>query len=91
MTKKLIGEVPVKIPLNREGKFQSDVLPRSKRHEDKLRKVVCLKFLTGMSTRTLSLISKQLLGRKISAGEVCRANQDLSEAVEQWRTRSLEA
>jgi len=46
--------------------------------------------LDGVSTRTLSMISKQLLGRKISAGEVSRANQDLSEAVEQWRTRSLE-
>jgi putative transposase len=44
-----------------------------------------------MSTRTLSMISKQLLGRKISAGEVSRANKELEEAVERWRTRDLSA
>jgi putative transposase len=89
-TMERLGEVTVKVPRNREGEFQSDVLPRSKRYEDELRKDVCLMYLTGVSTRTLSMISKQLLGRKISAGEVSRANQDLSEAVEQWRTRTLE-
>jgi putative transposase len=46
-------------------------------------------YLTGMSTRSLSMLSKQLLGRKISAGEVSRANQELVDAVERWRTRSL--
>jgi putative transposase len=89
-TMKRLGEVTVKVPRDREGEFQSDVLPRSKRYEDELRKDVCLMYLTGVSTRTLSMISKQLLRRKISAGEVSRTNQDLSEAVEQWRTRSLE-
>jgi putative transposase len=87
---KRFGEVTVEVPRDREGEFRSDVLPRSKRYEDELRKDVCLMYLTGVSTRTLSMISKQLLGRKISAGEVSRANQELMEAVEQWRTRSLE-
>ena len=87
---KRFGEVTVEVPRDREGEFRSDVLPRSKRYEDELRKDVCLMYLTGVSTRTLSMISKQLLGRKISAGEVSRANQELIEAVEQWRTRSLE-
>ncbi len=71
---KRFGEVTVKVSRDREGEFQSDVLPRSKRYEDELRKDVCLMYLTGVSTRTLSIISKQLLGRKISAGEVSRAN-----------------
>jgi putative transposase len=86
---KRFGEVTVEVPRDREGEFRSEVLPRSKRYEDELRKDVCLMYLMGISTRTLSMLSKQLLGRKISAGEVSRANQELVDAVERWRTRSL--
>jgi putative transposase len=85
-TMKRFGEVAIEVPRDRDGEFRSEVLPRSKRYEDELRKDVCLMYLTGISTRTLSMLSKQLLGRKISAGEVSRAN---GEAVERWRTRDL--
>jgi len=88
-TMKRLGEVAIEVPRDRNGKFRSEVLPRSKRYEDELRKDVCLMYLTGISTRTLSMLSKQLLGRKISAGEVSRANRELVEAVERWRTRDL--
>jgi len=88
-TMKRFGEVAVEVPRNRNGKFHSEVLPRSKRYEDELRKDICLMYPTGVSTRTLSMMSKQLLGRKISAGEVSRANGELVEAVERWRTRDL--
>ncbi len=46
-------------------------------------------FLTGVSTRSLSMISTRLIGRKISAGEVSNANKELIDAVEKWRTRDL--
>ena len=46
-------------------------------------------FLTGVSTRTLSMISKRLIGRKISPTEVSNANKELIDAVEQWRERDL--
>jgi len=88
-TMKRFGEVAIEVPRDRNGKFRSEVLPRSKRYEDELRKDVCLMYLTGISTRSLSMLSKQLLGRKISAGEVSRANGELVEAVERWRTRDL--
>jgi len=88
-TMKRFGEVAIEVPRDRDGEFRSEVLPRSKRYENELRKDVCLMYLTGISTRTLSMLSKQLLGRKISAGEVSRANGELVEAVERWRTRDL--
>ena len=46
-------------------------------------------FLTGISTRSLSMLSKKLIGIKVSPSEVSRANRQLIEAVEQWRTREL--
>ena len=88
-TLKGIGKVAVKVPRDREGEFTTQVIPRSKQYEDELRRDLCVMFLGGMSTRTLSLISETLIGRKISASEVSKAGKELTEAVERWRERDL--
>jgi putative transposase len=88
-TLKGIGEVQVEVPRDRKGEFETQVIPRSKRYEDELRQDLSLMFLTGMSTRTLSMMSERLIGRKISASEVSNANKELIGAVEKWRTRDL--
>jgi len=88
-TLKGIGEVRVKVPRDRKGKFKPRVIPRSKQYEDELRQDLCLMFLTGVSTRTLSMISTRLIGRKISPAEISNANKELIDAVERWRTRDL--
>ena len=46
-------------------------------------------FLAGVSTRTLSILSERLIGRKISPMEVSNAGKELTEAVEAWRERDL--
>jgi putative transposase len=46
-------------------------------------------YLTGISTRTLSLLSKRLIGRSLSPAEVSNATTELKQAVEKWRTRDL--
>ena len=84
-----IGEVGVKVPRDRDGNFKTQVIPRSKRYESELRQDLSMMFLTGVSTRTLSMMSKRLIGRKISPSEVSNANKELIDAVENWRTRDL--
>lgn len=84
-----IGEVGVKIPRDRKGEFQTQVLPRYKQYEDKIAEDLSLMYLTGISTRTLSLLSKRLIGRKISPAEVSNTHKELTGAVEKWRTRDL--
>ena len=84
-----IGEVQVDVPRDRKGEFKTQVIPRSKRYEDELRQDLSFMFLTGISTRTLSMISTRLVGRKISPSEVSNANKELIDAVEKWRTRDL--
>jgi len=88
-TLKGIGEVDLHIPRDRKGAFRTHVIPRGKRYEDALRQDLCLLFLTGISTRSLSMISKKLIGRNISAAEVSNVNKELQEAAEKWRTRDL--
>jgi putative transposase len=88
-TLKGIGKVAVKVPRDRDGEFKTQVIPRSKQYEDQLRQDLCLMFLGGMSTRTLSLMSERLIGRSISASEVSKASKELTQAVERWRERDL--
>lgn len=84
-----IGEVTVKVPRDRHGDFQTEVVPRSQRYETALAEDFTLMYLTGISTRNLELLSKRLIGRKISHEEVSKANRELTDAVEHWRNRDL--
>jgi len=88
-TLKGIGEVGVKVPRDRNGQFRSHIIPRGKQYEDLIRQELCLMFLTGVSTRTLSMLSTRLIGRRISPMEVSNANKELVDAVENWRNRDL--
>ena len=91
VTLKGIGTVGVEVPRDRKGLFKSLVLPRSKQMEEGLRRDICLMFLTGISTRTLSMLSSQLIGRRISHSQVSLVSKELIDAVEQWRERDLSA
>jgi len=88
-TLKNLGEVEVKVPRDRKGKFTTQVIPRSKQYEEEISRDLSLMFLAGISTRSLSMISRRLIGRKISHTEISSANADLTEAVEKWRMRDL--
>ncbi len=88
-TLKDIGEVQVKVPRDREGDFKTNVIPRSKQYEEEISRDISLMFLTGISTRSLSMISRRLIGRRISHTEISHANTDLTDAVEKWRIRDL--
>lgn len=88
-TLKGIGEVSVKVPRDRKGEFKSQVIPRSKQYEDAIREGMCVMFLSGISTRTLALMSRRLIGRPLSHSEVSKAAKQLEDAVEAWRERDL--
>jgi putative transposase len=88
-TLKGIGEVPVQVPRDRRGEYQTRVIPKSKQYEDELRQDIAVMFLSGVSTRALSMISLRLIGHKISSGEVSRCSRELVGAIENWRNRDL--
>jgi len=88
-TLKKIGEVAVRVPRDRQGKYQTQVIPKSKQYEEELRQDIAMLFLGGISTRTLAMISQRLIGRKISSGEVSRCSQEMVRAIESWRNRNL--
>ena len=88
-TRKGIGQVATRVPRDREGEFTTQVIPRSKQYEDLLREDLSVMFLSGVSTRTMALISEKLIGRRLSETEISKASRQLSDAVEVWRHRDL--
>lgn len=88
-TLKGVGEVQVAVPRDRNGEYQTQVLPRSRQYEEEVARDFGILFLAGISTRSLSMISERLIGRKISPTEISSVNSDLSAAVEKWRRRDL--
>jgi putative transposase len=86
-----IGQVQVKVPRDRKNRYQTCVLPRSEQYEGRIAEDLSMMYLAGISTRTLSLLSKRLIGRKLSHEEVSAASRELTEAIERWRSRDLSA
>lgn len=84
-----IGEVDLKVPRDRNGEFQTGVIEKGQRYESAIAEDLSLMYLTGISTRNLSLLSNRLIGRKLSHEEISKASRELTEAVEKWRTRDL--
>ena len=86
---KSVGDTNITVPRDRKGSYKPRVLPRFKRYEDSIKEDLTLMYLTGISTRSLSLLSNKLIGRKLSPQEISNANKELIFAVEKWRTRDL--
>ena len=57
-TLKGIGQVGVKIPRDRQGQFQTQVIPRSQQYEDQLRQDLSVMFLTGVSNKALRVTNR---------------------------------
>lgn len=81
-TVKNIRELKIKVPRDRKGNFFSKLVKKYERYEKVLEKDIAMLFLSGLSTRGIELISKSLLGRKISTGEVYAVNKELLSGIE---------
>ena len=88
-TLKNVGEVTAEVPRDRNNDYQTKVAPRFQRYETAIKEELSLLFLSGVSTRNLSMLSKKLIGRPISASEISQCNKELVGAVEKWRVRDL--
>jgi putative transposase len=88
-TMKGIGEVEIRVPRDRQGTFKTAILPKGRQYEEAVAQDLSLLFLAGLSSRSLAMISRRLVGRKLSHTEISNANKGLDEAMEQWRIRDL--
>jgi putative transposase len=86
---KNLGELSIRVPRDRLGEYKTNVLPRYDRIDPQIKSDAVLMYFLGMSTRSLSLVSERLFGRKISHSLLSEHSAELHEKVEGWRTRAI--
>jgi transposase-like protein len=84
-----IGQIEMRVPRDRRGSFQTSIIPKYERIDDRIKEDCLLLYLTGLSTRTLEMLSTRLFGRKISKSEISELSKELAPKIEQWRNREL--
>ena len=86
---KNIGAIRIKVPQDRNKNFNSSVIPKSERVDPRLKEDLAILHLSGISTRTLSLISKRILGINVSAQTVHNSLDIIEEQALCWLDRKL--
>lgn len=85
-----LGVVQLRVPRDRNGEFVSKIVPPRRHYDAALEKDIALLHLAGLSTRTLSLLSKGLLGIKVSPQEVSNALHTIVPAAKAFLDRPLD-
>jgi putative transposase len=84
-----IGQVRVRVPRDRKGKFESLVVPGGRRYEEAIERDLALLHLSGISTRVLSRISGTVLGVTVSPQEVSESIDRIVPAAKRFLERPL--
>lgn len=86
-----VGQLELKIPRDRAGRFQPSLFARYQRSEQALVLALAEMYLQGVSTRKVTAILETLCGTSVSASEVSALVRRLDGDLEVWRTRPLSA
>jgi putative transposase len=84
-----VGTIALRVPRDRNGAFKTNVVPAHRHYDEATEKDLALLNLAGMSTRTLAMVSRQLLGISVSAQEVSSAMKTLVPAAKRFLDRPL--
>lgn len=84
-----VGTLELRIPKDRDGRFQPSLFERYERSEKALVAALIEMYVHGVSTRKVSKVVVQLCGHTISASAVSAVTKRLDAEVEAWRSRSL--
>ena len=84
-----VGGIEVRSPRDRDGKFESNLIPSYERIDPRTKNDLALLHLAGISNRTMATISKRLLGIDVGKNKVSSSLGPLREPARAWLTRPL--
>ena len=88
--KTIIGEIEdLMVPRTRDNKFHSLLIPYKKRSSFDIDKIVQAMFVSGVSTRKIGNVLKELLGFSLSPTTISNMTNIAEEEIRRWRTRKL--
>jgi len=85
-----VGCLRLEIPRDRNGSFESIVIPHHERMDVRTKQDLALLHLAGISNRTLAMISERLLGIAVSKTNVCASLGLLQGEASRWLERPLQ-
>ena len=84
-----LGPAELKVPRDRQGTFQSVLLPDRRGQDAEFEAFIAECFLAGLSTRDISRISARHFGQRYDSKQVSRLVARAGEEMEAWQQRSL--
>lgn len=84
-----IGALKIRYPIDRKREFKSEVLLPHEQIDPRLKDDLALLHLAGISTRMLGMISRRLLGVKVSTDTVSKSLQRIETNALAWLNRPI--
>ena len=84
------GDVPIKVPRDREGTFEPAVVPKRKRDVSAIEEKVLSMYAKGMSQRDIADTIEDIYGFEISHDTISEITDHVLEQLEEWQNRPLQ-
>lgn len=85
-----VGCIRLKMPQDRKSKFKSAIVPANEQIDPRLKEDMAVLHLAGLSTRTLAMISRRILGVEVSTHTVSESLGIIEEKALGFLTRRIE-
>lgn len=84
-----VGAIRIRVPVDRKSRFESAIIPKHERVDPRLKEDMAVLHLAGLSTRTMSLMSKRLLGVEVSPTTVSDSLDLIADKATKWLERPI--
>jgi putative transposase len=85
-----VGCLRIRMPIDRKRKFESAVVPPREQIDPRLKEEMAILHLAGLSTRTMAMVSRRVLGVEVSTDTVSASLESIEERALGFLTRPLE-
>ena len=86
-----VGCLRIRMPQDRKSRFESEIMPRHEQVDPRIKEDMAILHLAGLSTRTLAMVSKRVLGVEVSTDTVSQSLEVIEEKALAFLTRPLTA
>ncbi len=84
------GEIAVKVPRDRQGSFEPQLVPKHQRHFDGFDDQILALYARGASVRDIRAHLQELYGVEVSPDLISRVTDSVVDEVKAWQQRALE-
>lgn len=84
------GDLPIKVPRDRSGRFQPKIVEKNQTHFDGFDEQILSMYSRGMSTKEISEHIRSLYHTEVSPEFISRVTDSVIEGLKEWQNRRLE-